>query len=856
MLEDLLIKINVDMSPLMAAAPKIDANLKDINANINRINTTPVKLDLADPSSVVGSLENIKSSIDGIHHAAVNAEFTSRSLARTLTAISYAAAPISLVSESFAGIRLTSSLAAQGARDLAAGFAVIGTVTAYMASGLSLLLAPLQGLIIIPKLIAASWVVMFAVVLGPFRAFIATVTLAAKGVWALAQPFIGVAAAVFKFKAGMHSLQIQAFLLAKALKMLPPETRAVVVGLVALGYAGRIGRAAISALKFAIRQSATVLMFLSNPLRAAGRLILDTSKAMYALTTGTLRASKAMLQFAGTQALAGLKGLGSAVGSVAGMIGGKLIGAAKAGIATLGALGAAAAAWGIKMAVKAEQSTVVFGTMLKDMKAGKALMNELEGWSGASLFDPEEIQLSGVLLFKAGIAAQDITGKLDQLGNIAAATKTPLDDLAKIYQQGMNQGAFQQDKINQLSDRGIAIYEGLTAATGKSGAALKEMISDGKIGPAEMNAAIEHLTTGTGIYAGAMTNLSQTTGGMWSGMMNKAGLAAREFGTNIMNAIDAKGLMAGATSFFSGLKTQIANAMPAFTAIATVVRAAFAAVWEVVTVVFSAITGSMGVTSENWMTTFLEWSAIATWAFEQWPDIMTLAFVNTQLSLVRTGNDFSHFFTGVIPALLSWFSGEWLHVFTDIANISNTVFLNISKNIMTAMTAVWNFIKSGGTASMQGAFVPLMDGFKSTIKTLPDIPERAVTELERQLQADSERLGESLGGSLQQKIDANMQMLEKFKADQAAYVAPTLDGAHGPGDTSTDSTAGTGEKKRTNFAMDSLDKGSESALKAIFASAQQDKAGQQQLTEAKTTNKHLAKLVAMKAPSPAVQGAV
>jgi hypothetical protein len=47
------------------------------------------------------------------------------------------------------------------------------------------------------------------------------------------------------------------------------------------------------------------------------------------------------------------------------------------------------------------------------------------------------------------------------------------------------------------------------------------MIKDGKIGPEEMNAAIGHLTTGTGIYAGAMSNLAQSSGGMWSGMMTR-----------------------------------------------------------------------------------------------------------------------------------------------------------------------------------------------------------------------------------------------------------------------------------------------------------------------------------------------
>lgn len=642
----------------------------------------------------------------------------------------------------------------------------------------------------------------FGVLLIPVKMLWAGLMMIARVVTTLVGVFGGLAAAAFKvwfiFKGWIGAVRV----LWDWLGILPPKIRLVVGGLLVLGAAGKAGSAVLGVLSGAVRLAATAFQLLSlpvliiaNPMRALTVAASLLGRALVYTGSMAMRAAASMWSLASS--------VGSAVGSVVGMIAGKLLSAAKAGVTAFLLLGAAVSAWGIKLAAKAETGAVVFGTMLKNMEQGKALQKDLESWSGAPLFDADAVQLSGVLLFKAGVAANNIKDKLNQLGQVAAATKTPLDDLARIYQQGMNQGAFQQDKINQLSDRGIAIYEGLAHATGKSGLALKEMIRDGKVGPAEMNAALEHLTTGQGIYAGAIQNIGQTTEGMWKNLKNTVAFAARELGINIMAAFDFKGLMASGSAMFANLRTGIANAMPLFQAWAIGVKAAFGAVWEIATVVFDAITGSLGLTAGNWMTTFMEFTAIATWAFQNWPDIATLAFINVGLSLVRFGADFAHIFTGVMPALFSWFGDNWSQLFMTAASFVGNVFTNIGKNIMAIMTAVWDFIASGGTKSLSVAWTPLLDGFKNTVAALPDIPPRAIGELEAGLAADSIRLGESLGTSLGTAIDANMKILSDFQAAQAVAVDPTL------GDGSSGGEGGTG---------DVIDKASKKAVenKAVF----------------------------------------
>ncbi len=54
-------------------------------------------------------------------------------------------------------------------------------------------------------------------------------------------------------------------------------------------------------------------------------------------------------------------------------------------------------------------------------------------------------------------------------------------------------------------------------------------------------------------------------------------------------------------------------------------------------------------------------------------------------------------------------------VFTDIFNISKTIFSNIVTNIKRVFTGIWAWIKSGGRRGFEDGFVGLTEGVKSSI---------------------------------------------------------------------------------------------------------------------------------------------
>lgn len=72
-------------------------------------------------------------------------------------------------------------------------------------------------------------------------------------------------------------------------------------------------------------------------------------------------------------------------------------------------------------------------------------------------------------------------------------------------------------------------------------------------------------------------------------------------------------------------------------------------------------------------------------------------------------------FIGVVGDFFGWFGRNWRSVFTDVFNISVTIFANLGANIKSIFSSLWDVISSGFTKSFEPQLVSLTKGFKSTI---------------------------------------------------------------------------------------------------------------------------------------------
>jgi len=81
-----------------------------------------------------------------------------------------------------------------------------------------------------------------------------------------------------------------------------------------------------------------------------------------------------------------------------------------------------------------------------------------------------------------------------------------------------------------------------------------------------------------------------------------------------------------------------------------------------------------------------------------------------------------------IVAIGSWLLDNWREIFFTMFDYGTTIFINLGKNIRNIMGEIWDFIKSGGTDAINFDLSPMTEGFKSTIKELPDFAEYEMTD--------------------------------------------------------------------------------------------------------------------------------
>jgi tape measure domain-containing protein len=754
---------------------------------------------------------------------------------------------LSTTTKSAAGyLRLT----AGAARSVGGAAAIAGQATRAAAHGIHYFATTISAAITVIELLYSALLVLLiplrvigAVAAFGFRTFGRAVWLAllplrllwsgliltAKAIWAVVGPLASVGLTILKVWFILRGFIATWKMIFHWLNLLPPKLRILVGALLALGLLGRAGAVAMRIFAGAVRLAATGVQILLLPIQLIRNPMAAAASAANLLGRAVLFAGGIARRSAGafwtlSASVGGFakQGIAAAVGSVS-RLGASLV-SASMHAAAFGAI--AGVVLGVKLASAAETSRVVFGTMLHDMEQGKALLEQLQGSKVAPFFDAKQIQDAGRDLLKAKVPVDQITGRLEQLGGIAMATKTPIEDLSRIYRQGMARGAFQTDLVNQMAERGIDIYAALTAVTGKSGQALAEMMSAGKIGSAEMNAAIDHMTLGHGIYAGVVDNVAKTTAGMWSTATNNISMALQ---TMFGMALEGNGaLLQSFVNVTEQIKARAVSIGPVILQLSQMIIGIFLGLRSVVSTVWTTIFGQTQTTFAGMLTSTMEWVTKFRWFFTNIVPIVQFAGLMITLLMVTAFEDIAYWLTTKLPAYLTWFSNNWQAVFRDIAVGTMTVFSNLAGNIKNAMTQIWAFIKSGGTADLQLTWTPLLDGFKSTVSQLPDVPNRAMSALEEGLQSQIETIGTGLADSFDAMMaEANQSMVAAAAVPPPVALQSTPVGGDSADGSNADGAAGKDQKQNDSPLL----KGSREATAAIFAAMRQTDDRKQKLAE-------------------------
>lgn len=125
----------------------------------------------------------------------------------------------------------------------------------------------------------------------------------------------------------------------------------------------------------------------------------------------------------------------------------------------------------------------------------------------------------------AGIQpGQDLTKYLKDVGDAAAIAGTNFEDMGSIFNKIQTSNKAYTDDLQQLSDRGLPIFQWLQKEYGVTGEALSKMVQDGDVDSAHFRKAIEDNISGAALkmgqsFSGSVDNAEAALGRLGAALL-------------------------------------------------------------------------------------------------------------------------------------------------------------------------------------------------------------------------------------------------------------------------------------------------------------------------------------------------
>lgn len=177
-----------------------------------------------------------------------------------------------------------------------------------------------------------------------------------------------------------------------------------------------------------------------------------------------------------------------------------------------------------------QQIEAAYRTMLGSKEKADKLMAQSIELAAKTPFGLQEVASGSKQLLAYGFAAETITDNLVKLGNVASGVGSQLSDIVYLYGTLKASGRVTQMDINQFAGRGIPIYEELAKVMQTNVSEVRNMVSAGKVGFPQVEAAFNNMTAAGGKFYNLMQEQSKSLTGQisnledtWEQMLNKIG---------------------------------------------------------------------------------------------------------------------------------------------------------------------------------------------------------------------------------------------------------------------------------------------------------------------------------------------
>ena len=198
---------------------------------------------------------------------------------------------------------------------------------------------------------------------------------------------------------------------------------------------------------------------------------------------------------------------------------------------TLPLLGIGAMA--VKSAADLEKMETSFISLTGGVEEAAAMMKQLNEFTAKTPFQIDAVATSARQLIASGTGIGEVNEQLQFLGDIAATTGNPINEIAAIFAKVNAKGKVELENLNQLAERGIPVFEGLAKATGL----LPSELGAGAVSVEQFNDFLKGLSEEGGFAEGAMERLSQTASGKFSTAMDNLKLAGAALAEDLLPVI-------------------------------------------------------------------------------------------------------------------------------------------------------------------------------------------------------------------------------------------------------------------------------------------------------------------------------
>ena len=178
-----------------------------------------------------------------------------------------------------------------------------------------------------------------------------------------------------------------------------------------------------------------------------------------------------------------------------------------------------------------------FKVMLGSEEQAAAKLAEIRKMAASTPFSLDDLTDGTQTLLQFGIAADNTTGVLQQLGDISLGNADKLQTLVRAYGKMSSAQKVTLENVNMMIDAGFNPLNQICTATGESMADLYKRISDGKVSFAELESAVASATSQGGQFYNGMLEASQTFSGRMSTLKDNVSALTGELTGGLFEAL-------------------------------------------------------------------------------------------------------------------------------------------------------------------------------------------------------------------------------------------------------------------------------------------------------------------------------